>query len=235
MRWLAYVLAAIAGIVDVAGYIALGGIFTAHVSGDTVKAAVAVAHQTWGSALQHFAPVLLIIVGYLIGGAMVKLATVNKLSYWFSIGAGLEALFLAIFAVSHRRLAGSSVSYVPQGISLFSLMACLSFAMGVQNALLRNVEEAGVRTTFVTGMIVNFAHELLDWIFARFNTADPSEQGAKAGLYAGIWACFAVGGCTGGYLQVVHGAIIFLIPCFAMIALALYAGRHPFPQVKPGV
>jgi uncharacterized membrane protein YoaK (UPF0700 family) len=39
MRWLAYVLAAIAGIVGVAGYLALGGIFTAHVSGDTVKAA----------------------------------------------------------------------------------------------------------------------------------------------------------------------------------------------------
>jgi uncharacterized membrane protein YoaK (UPF0700 family) len=234
MMWLAYVLAAIAGIVDVAGYIALGGIFTAHVSGDTVMAAVALAHGSWVPALQQVAPVPLIVVGYLIGGTIVKLATTKKLPYWFSIGAAGEALFLAIFALAHHRFAGNSLSYVPQRWTLIGLMACLSFAMGVQNSLLRSVESAGVRTTFVTGMIVSFAHELLDWIFARFTRPNPNERGDKAGLYAGIWASFAVGGCVGGYLQVIHGATIFLIPSLAMTALALYAWRYPFARVEPG-
>jgi uncharacterized membrane protein YoaK (UPF0700 family) len=233
MIWLAYVLAAVAGIVDVAGYIALGGIFTAHVSGDTVKAADAVAHGSLPSALQHFAPVVLIVVGYLMGGTIVKLATNKKLPYWFSVGATLEAIFLALFALVHHRLVGDSLS-VPAGWRLYALMACLSFAMGVQNALLRHVENAGVRTTFVSGMIVNFAHELLDWIFARFTDPAPHERGDKAGLYAAIWLCFAVGGAAGGYLQVTRGATVFFVPALAMAALALYGGRYPFPRVKPG-
>jgi uncharacterized membrane protein YoaK (UPF0700 family) len=234
VKWLPYVLAAIAGIVDVAGYIALGGIFTAHVSGDTVKAADAVAHGAWTSALAHFAPVVLIVGGYLVGGTVVKLARIREVPFWFSIGAVIEAFFLAVFAVAHRRLAGSSLSYVPIGWHFYGLMACLSFAMGVQNSLLRSVENASVRTTFITGMIVNFAHELLDWIFARFIQARPGERGEKAGLFATIWLCFAVGGAAGGYLQVIHGAVVFLIPAVAMALLALYAWRRPFSHLAPG-
>jgi uncharacterized membrane protein YoaK (UPF0700 family) len=235
MTWLAFLLAAIAGIVDVAGYIALGGIFTAHVSGDTVRAADAVAHGAWQPALQRFAPLPLIVIGYLIGGTIVKLATMRSLRYWFSLGAIVEAIFLALFAFGHRRLAGSSLGYVPTGWELYGLMACLTFAMGVQNSLLRSVEDAGVRTTFVTGMVINFAHELLDWIFARFAPARPGERGENAPLFGTIWLCFAIGGATGGLLQVVHGAVVFLIPSVAMAALALYAWRRPFARVKPGI
>lgn len=235
MTWLAFLLAAIAGIVDVAGYIALGGIFTAHVSGDTVKAADALAHGAWQSALQHFAPLLFIVIGYLIGGTVIKLATMREWRYWFSIGALVEAAFLGLFAIGHARLAGSSLSYVPTGWNLYALMACLTFAMGVQNSLLRSVEHAAVRTTFVTGMIVNFAHELLDWLFARFSRARPGQRGENARLFGTIWLCFAIGGAAGGFLQVIHGAAIFLIPAIAMAALALYAWRRPFTRVEPGI
>lgn len=235
MAWLAFVLATVAGIVDVAGYIALGGIFTAHVSGDTVKAADAVAHGAWPSALQHFAPLIFIVVGYLIGGTLVKLARTRRLPYWFSIGAVVEAIFLALFAIEHSRLAGSSLDYVPTGWSLYGLMACLACAMGIQNSLLRGVDDARVRTTFVTGMIVNFAHELLDWIFARFAPARSGERGEKAALFGSIWLCFAIGGAVGGFLQVIHGSVVFLIPAVAMTALALYAWRRPFACAKPGI
>jgi uncharacterized membrane protein YoaK (UPF0700 family) len=235
MTWLAFLLAAVAGIVDVAGYIALGGIFTAHVSGDTVKAADAVAHGAWQSALAHFAPLLFIVVGYLVGGTIVKFATMRGLRYWFSLGAIVEATFLALFAFGHRRLAGSSLNYVPAGWELYALMACLAFAMGVQNSLLRSVEHAGVRTTFVSGMVVNFAHELLDWIFARFMPAHQGERGEKATLFGTIWLCFAVGGAAGGVLQVVHGAVVFLIPAVVMAALAFYAWRRPLARVEPGI
>ena len=235
MAWLAFLLAGIAGIVDVGGYIALGGIFTAHVSGDTVKAADALAHGDWRATLQHFAPLPFIVVGYLVGGSIVKLTTVRAVRYWFSIGAIVEALFLAIFAIGHRHLAGDSLGYVPAGWRLYGLMACLTFAMGVQNSLLRSVERADVRTTFVTGMVINFAHEMLDWIFARFTREKPGERGEKAALFGAIWLCFAIGGAAGGVLQVLHGAIVFCIPALAMATLSLYAWRHPFTRVEPGI
>jgi uncharacterized membrane protein YoaK (UPF0700 family) len=235
MTWLAFLLAAVAGIVDVAGYIALGGIFTAHVSGDTVTAADAVAHGAWEPALRYSAPLLFIVIGYLIGGTIVKLATIRGLRYWFSLGALVEAVFLALFAFGHARLADSSLDYIPAGWELYGLMACLAFAMGVQNSLLRSVEDVGVRTTFVTGMVVSFAQELLDWTFARFMPAHPGERGEKASLFATIWLCFAIGGAAGGFLQVIHGAVIFLIPAVAMAALALYAWHRPFSRVEPGI
>lgn len=234
MTWLAYVLAAVAGIVDVGGYIALGGIFTAHISGDTVVAANEIAHRDWTPALEHFAPVVLIVIGYMVDGAIIKLAMMHRLPYWFSIGAAVEALFLAIFAVTHHHLAGKSLAYVPERWTLIGLMACLTLAMGVQNALLSNVRDLAVRTTFVTGMVVNFANALLDWIFAHFTGERAREHREKAGVYAAIWASFAIGGCAGGYLQVVYGAIVFLIPCFAMATLAAYALRFPAAHVEPG-
>jgi uncharacterized membrane protein YoaK (UPF0700 family) len=235
MAWLAYVLAAIAGIVDVAGYIALGGIFTAHVSGDTVTAAVAAAHRDWIHALERLAPVFLLVVGYIAGGALIKIATMHRLPYWFSLGASVEVLLLAVFALAHRHLAGSSLSYVPDRWALLGLMSCLTLAMGVQNALLRNVGDVAVRTTFVTGMVVGFANALLDWIFAHVLRSPSGKQREEARVYAIVWASFAAGGCAGGYLQVIHGAIIFLIPCFAMAGLAIYALRFPAAHVEPGV
>jgi uncharacterized membrane protein YoaK (UPF0700 family) len=235
MTWLAYLLAVIAGIVDVAGYIALGGVFTAHVSGDTVTAAVQAAHRNWIPALEYLAPVFLMIAGYMLGGAAIRLAILRGSRYWFSLGASIEAFFLAAFAVAHQRLAHGSLTYMPDNWTLVGLMACLTLAMGVQNALLSNVGGIGVRTTFVTGMIVNLANALLDWVFAAMRGSSTSEPCHKAGVYAAVWASFAIGGIVGGYLQVVHGAIIFLIPCFAMAVLAACAARFPATHLQPDV
>jgi uncharacterized membrane protein YoaK (UPF0700 family) len=234
MTWLAYLLAAIAGIVDVAGYIALGGIFTAHVSGDTVTAGVDLVHAQWGAALERMAAVLLFVVGFMIGGSIIKFALLKRIPQWFSIGAAVEALFLALFAGAHALFAGGSLDRVPRGAELIVLTACLSFAMGTQNALLSNVENVPVRTTFITGMVVNFSHELLDWCFARFTGSHGGEHRRKAALYAAIWSSFALGGCAGGYLVLIGGTKVFLLPCIAMVLLALYAYRRPFARVEAG-
>jgi uncharacterized membrane protein YoaK (UPF0700 family) len=234
MRWLAYVLAAIAGMVDVGGYIALGGIFTAHVSGDTVTAGVALVHGAWMIAGTRLAAIVLFVFGYFIGGSVIKLALLKGSPYWFSAGAAVEASFLGCFAFAHYAIVGGSLVDVPAGWALVAITACLSFAMGTQNALLSNVEHLPVRTTFVTGMTVNFAHELLDWTFARLSGRDGTAHRRKAGLYASVWWSFALGGCVGGYLLVIGGAKVFLIPCIAMAALALYARRRPFANVQAG-
>jgi uncharacterized membrane protein YoaK (UPF0700 family) len=140
--------------------------------------------------LEHLAPVFLLVAGYMLGGAVIRLAIMRQVPYWFSIGAALEAVFLAIFAVAHHRLAGGSPTYVPDRWTLIGLMACLTLAMGVQNALLNNVREVTVRTTFVTGMIINFANALLDWTFAALTGGNTGEQREKAGIYAAVWASF---------------------------------------------
>ena len=235
MTWLAYVLTAIAGIVDVAGYIVLGGIFTAHVSGDTVTAGVAFVHGNWTVAGILFGAVLLFVLGYLIGGSAIKLAILKRSAYWFSLGAAVEAIFLALFAGAHALFVGNAVSYVPAHWELIALMACLSFAMGTHNALLSNVENFPVRTTFVTGMTVNFARELLDWGFASLTGTPAGEHGRKARLYAAVWTSFAVGGCCGGYLLTVVGTQLFVLPSIAMAALAVHAWRHPFTRIEPEI
>jgi uncharacterized membrane protein YoaK (UPF0700 family) len=234
VRRLAYLLALIAGMVDVAGYIALAGIFTAHVSGDTVTAGVAAVRGDWIAAGLRAGAIALFVIGYFIGGTAIKLALLRGVFYWFSIGAALEAIFLALFAIVHHWLAGGVLAYSPRNWDLVLLTACLAFAMGTQNALLSNVENAPVRTTFVTGMTVNFAHEILEWAFARVAGRDAAEHGRKAKLYASVWLAFAVGGCTGGYLLQLAGTKVFFLPCIAMTLLAAYAWRRPFAHVQPG-
>jgi uncharacterized membrane protein YoaK (UPF0700 family) len=234
MSWLAFLLAAIAGLVDVAGYIALGGVFTAHVSGDTVTAGVALVHGYWHVAGVRFAAIALFVVGYLIGGSIVKFSAIRKWAHWFSLGAWVEASFLALFALAHYLFAGSSTHYIPGGWELVALIACLACAMGTQNALLSNVEHFPVRTTFVTGMTVNFAHELLDLAAARLSGLPGDEHRRKVRLYATLWASFALGGCAGGYMLITLGATTFLLPSLAIAAIAAYAWWRPFTRIQPG-
>jgi len=95
------------------------------------------------------------------------------------------------------------------------------------------VETIDVRTTFVTGMVVSFAHEFLDWIFDRLRRGDARGEGRQAAAHAAIWVAFFAGGCAGGFLQVVRGASVFYIPCVAMALLAAYGWLRPIPRVRP--
>ncbi len=192
--WAAFALSFIAGGVDAIGYLVLFGIFTSHMSGNTVGMTVDVAQGHWAQAWRHFEPVAVFFAGVVAGIGLADLLQGRKVSRMFSIVAALEVALLVGFI------------FLTKGPAQLAVLLPAA-AMGIQNALLRRAGAHNVRTTFITGMITNAAQGLVERNVRNFS------------FYGGIWVCFAAGGVIGAWIELSHGAVSTLFPvgCLAIL------------------
>ena len=192
-------LAAVAGYVDALAYVALH-VLVAHMSGDTAKAMVEVAHGPWRDAWAPGCAIAAFVAGLLAGRFASDVARRRGIRRRLSVVLILEAALLVALALLVPRSVGGAIA-VGAG------------AMGVQNATVRHTAGHDVRTTFVTGMIVSFADELFDRTLLRERDESPWSW-----LHLGVWIAFAAGACGGGLAATSAG----VWPCVAVV-LALVA------------
>lgn len=141
---LGLLLTAAAGMIDVVGFIELGGFYTSFMSGNTTQL---------GVGLAHMAPTLVLPAGLI---AM------------FLIGSFLGSLLAAIgngrghIAVLSLVLAGLLVTLTlhANGFSSAQAMLALATAAGAQNAALPQTGAARVGATFVTGTLFGVGQDL---------------------------------------------------------------------------
>ena len=69
----ATILTLIAGIADAVGYITMGGVFAANMTGNTVLAGIAAAQRHYTDAWQHLAPLLAFFVGAMLSRLLLRL------------------------------------------------------------------------------------------------------------------------------------------------------------------
>ena len=62
----AIILTLVAGIADAVGYITMGSVFAANMTGNTVLAGIALAQGHWADAWRHLAPVAVFFVGAML-------------------------------------------------------------------------------------------------------------------------------------------------------------------------
>ncbi len=133
-------LVAVAGYVDVIGYIGLGGFFASFMSGASIALGIGVSEGQWSSV--HAAA--LVIVAFL-AGAVVATVMADAMGSWaLPTVLLLEGGFLAgavVLAASGRPL---SVAILPVVV-----------AVGVQNMALRPVDGVRLGVTFMTGTLVS--------------------------------------------------------------------------------
>lgn len=194
LTWVAFALSFIAGAVDGIGYLLLAHVFTSHMSGNSVKLAVDIANGNWHECLIYAAAVIAFVVGVIGGLLAVEAAAARRAKRAFGTVATIELALLLAFLVLAR----------PPSEWMLGLPAA---AMGVQNALLRRVGQRGIRTTVVTGMLVQFARSIVV----------KSREGML--LYGVIWVCFIGGGVAGAFLDYRYGPIALLLPIVGLAAL----------------
>jgi len=147
---LALALAAVAGFVDVVGYLTLHHLFTAHMTGNTSKLGVALGHGNLSSALPLAVVPFLFMAGIAAGTVLV-----DGGRRWAALAlqAALVAAYMAYGStvVHHGTVRGHTAS------GFYALAALATISLGLQTAALTEIQGATVRTSYISGVLTNIA------------------------------------------------------------------------------
>ncbi|MGU7782108.1 YoaK family protein [Burkholderia sp. PU8-34] len=219
-------LASIAGYVDTLGFVALFGLFTAHVTGNFILIGSGLAGAGHGLAIKWLA-----FPAFIAGIVGARVLDHRMLGYGHGARAralyALQAVLLAAFM-----LAGALSSPVGDADAPLTIACGLlgAAAMGVQNAHGRLTARSVVANTVMTGNVTQAVIDAFDWLVPLAAPAD--RDAARARLWRTLppVAGFALGALAGatGYLLASFWALA--LPLAALVFLAYQSGR---PAARP--
>ena len=221
MKLLPTVLSVIAGSTDAISFLGLGGLFTAHVTGNVV---ILAAHIVSGGEAP-IAPILSVpafiaalgLTRLLAGG--LKRIRVASLQPLLLLQFLLLAAFLAINAAAGPRIDPSAANAIVGGMFGVS-------AMAVQNALvqisLQGAPSTAVMTTNITRFMMDLGEVLLE--------GDPDSVAKARGRASRTWPAvigFAVGCGLGAACESAIGLLSLALPTgLALLAFAMTLGTR---------
>ncbi len=198
---LAILLAGLAGMVDVIGFIRLGNLFVSFMSGNSTQFALNLGRGHLAEAL----PILVLIALFVVGAAGGQLlAHVTGRWHLTAILAAVAAL-LTITALFDT---------APMPMVL---------AMGALNAAMHRAGNVRVSLTFITGTLVRFGEGLGDLLAARARDWGWAEQALP-------WLGITTGGILASAVQMRVGAAVDWVPVAAAMVLFLWSLAIPAPE-----
>jgi len=212
-----------AGCVDAVGYLGLGQVFVANMTGNTVLLGLAIG-QVDGRGVLHAGTALAgFVLGVTVGAAIVERGP-ERAAWTPAITAalGLECVILVAFAAGWL-LDGSE----PSGVAVYPLIVLSALAMGVQSAAVRRLQVAGVSTTYITGTLTSLTARTVRWLRSaspehseeRSTLTEPSERGLP--LTADVWLAYGVGAVVGGAAELLWQPGALLLPVAAVAAVVV--------------
>lgn len=194
------------GFVDTLGFLALQGLFTAHVTGNFVTLGVSIVHGTSGALAKLLAlPVFVLVVGFShLAAALINRRGLAPLRPLLIAHTVLLALF-AVFAVCFGPFIDSDSS-----LALLTGMTGVA-AMAIQNAISRQHMKGAPPTTLMTGNVTQLAVD----VFALFEQRDPEQRSAIRQRLKPIvhnLLGFAVGCIVAALLYLVCGLWGLIVP-----------------------
>jgi uncharacterized membrane protein YoaK (UPF0700 family) len=217
-------LSLIAGYVDTTGFLALGGLFTAHITGNVVTLGAALAHGGLSSVAKLLALPVFCMSIFLLRycHTIVGLAEKNGLKVLLC----LELLFLVAGGVSAVSLAPFRD---PDGLPLVLTGMLLVIAMAIQNAAHRLHFPSAPPTNMMTGTTTQIMLDLGDLAQATAPETAAKIRPRLARTAVALWA-FATGCGLGALLYAVAGIWCFAMP--PLLALgSIYLAVQP-PQAE---
>lgn len=221
----ASLLSAVAGYVDTAGFIGLFGLFTAHVTGNLVTVGAALAWQQGEGAVARL--LMLPVFMLAVAGAVVVAGVLRARGrpilaplLW------LEAAALGLFLLAGVLL-GPSIAQARGGGAILIVGAAGVVAMGIQNALMREVLTRSAPTTMMTGNVTQFTIDLTQWLIPE-QGADREARCAQArqrlGKTGGILLGFVLGAALGALAMHHLQFWCLVLPAVGVCVLAVACG-----------
>lgn len=196
------------GCVDAISFLALGQVFTAAMTGNTVLFGLAVA-KSGGLHVMGYAMALL---GFILGAAVAAIVVrgIQKITGWgrlVTVSIVIELLALILFGVI------VSVSHQPLTTGVMSdvLILILAFAMGVQGVTARRIGLNGVTTTVITSTLTGLVESLVWKASVRRRTGmTPAQSDSRApnhvslesiGMWISVIVIYGIGAGVCGEVQ----------------------------------
>lgn len=194
----ATLLTIIAGISDAVGYITMGGVFAANMTGNTVLAGIALSEGRYPDAGRHLTPLVAFFIGAMLARLLLRL--------WARpmIPILLEAAIIG------------AMGFLP--VAMEPAVLVLAFAMGLQASAITQFGGVSVSTVVVTSTLARTADAALDHLW-------PAESGklavvATPRLLLLTWLGYLVGAVAGGLLLHVV-AWPLLVPAVLLVIVVL--------------
>jgi len=240
---LAYAMTWAAGFIDLVGYVSLYGLYTSHMTGNTVAMARHVSELDWVGVVRRGWPIVTFVFGLMLGAFIYEAEKRRSIQVPFPPAIALEALLIAVFIAAgigtHFK---ADIPPQPAG-KFFLMVALLAVPMGIQNVVIRKVGGMNVYTTFVTGSLVKFAKNLSEYLFwfrdrtrgrlrsrilkvLRVSPRLATVQ--RAALTLGFWIIYLTGAVCGGFSIQRWRLLGMLAPVALLTAIALYGVFRPF-------
>lgn len=218
---LAASLAVVAGCVDLIAYFVLYGVFTAHMSGNTVSSAAFAEKGDGNKALMHALPLPFFAAGVMLGVLIGAITERRGMQRQYTPTLIAEGLALLAFVFLSPNVSSKSIQ--PVSWMYVATLAMPVLAMGLQNATVRRVSGTNVRTTYITGMLTDFVEHSMKALLRE----GPFKPAAIAGS---VWLAYLVGAGAGGVLYLHVGTIAMLLPVLLIVVLAFVEHRMRFSR-----
>ncbi|MEY3236918.1 MAG: hypothetical protein RI883_1019 [Bacteroidota bacterium] len=204
---IASLLSFVAGIVNVAGFLAVQRL-TTNVTGHFAFFVDEIFKLNFWQGFIYFLYIFFFFLGSFVSNLLVEIISKTSDRLIYIIPTIIESIILFLLAVFGQFL----ISQNP------NLLACsLLFAMGLQNSLVTTISNATVRTTHLTGLFTDLGIELSQLFF--YKQKDQKDKlNSSIKLRLTIIAFFFIGGLLGGifystiklYVLVIAAAVLII-------------------------
>ncbi|WP_458120299.1 YoaK family protein [Paenibacillus sp. Z6-24] len=209
----------VSGIVDVIGYLQLGHVFTANMTGNIIIMGMALGHLHTVSLLRSGAA----FAGFIVGNAAAALflGRSHPGSVWSSrmtMIISVQLVFFLVFAWL------SSAPLVPA--MEYMLIILLSFTMGMQTTMARKLGVAGISTTVLTNNLASVIEDLVAHVRQWFGRSS-AEQGRRLSTdtvlrFAAV-IIYGAGAVVAALIEQSHTLLGIWIPIVVMVIILVIA------------
>jgi uncharacterized membrane protein YoaK (UPF0700 family) len=210
------ILALIAGYVDTVGFVALFGLFTAHVTGNFVLIGAGVAGVGQGVLLKLLAfPSF--VVGIALSSVIFKFLERNHSAHAASALYLLQAMLLVSFLITG--LIATPIE-TPNAAMVLACGALGTMAMGVQNARGRLLQVTGLPNTVMTGNVTQIVLDVIELIHRGAAGGHGQQVRGRLNSTLAAMCGFAVGAIGGALAYVNLSFPAIALPVAVLLFLA---------------
>ena len=226
----------VAGFVDIAGLITVFDVFTAHMTGTTVRLGQHLQQEDWRQAAIMGTALAAFVIGSVVGRVMIEIGSRSAIRSIGSVTLAIEAALLAGVMVVGTRAVGLH----PRSLAaVCSLLVLLAGAMGLQTATVTRIGALTVHTTFVTGMLNKLAQLISHLLFRSYDlhAAAPSRKAElrdqrhnisrQAKFLFFVWLLYLTGAFIGTWLTDRWSFESLLIPCCILVIVIAVDQARP--------